>query len=210
MSGTWREDSGASSCPLHWIANPPNTATRLAMAIGVSGGTDVPRSTMWTVLPVSSARVRCAEGCCRGGANGRASRHASASTRCVIRSRRVHLKMGRHSHGAGAARSSRRQNDDDVSPRDEPWRTGRAEPDGSTVSGYARASRVSSGAFDRCPEAHADERLRGSGPVVHSWICASKAHPSRSAIWRRGSRLPSRVSTPSGGQTPARIAFDSG
>ena len=37
-----------------------------------------------------------------------------------------------------------------VVPRDEPGRVGREEPDGSVVSGYARASRVSSGAPIAC------------------------------------------------------------
>ncbi len=74
------------------------------------------------------------------------------------------------------------------SPRDEPWRPGREEPDGSAVSGYARAWRVSSGAPIALP---AWKLMPMNGFVataflVHSWIRAGiSAYPSRSAIGGR-------------------------
>ena len=52
----------------------------------------------------------------------------------------------RHSHGAGTTRPSGRPDDDDLSSRDAARRVGREEPDGSAVSGCARASRASTGA----------------------------------------------------------------
>jgi integrase len=51
----------------------------------------------------------------------------------------------RHTHGAGAARSSGRPDNDDLLARDAPTRAGREGSDGPVMSGCARASRASTG-----------------------------------------------------------------
>src|SRR5204863_8037684 len=87
------------------------------------------------------------------------------------------------------ARSSRHQDDDDVSPRDEPWRPGREEPDGSTVSGCARGSRVSTGA----PVAPPARSLMRMNSLV--WQRPSSfllAYAPASARIRRGQRFGGR------------------
>jgi hypothetical protein len=98
--------------------------------------------------------------------------------------------------------------------RAEPWHPGREEPDGSTVSGYARGSRVSTGA----PVAPPARNLMPMNSLVwqrpsslipgYTPASARIRHDQR--FGERCWRLPSRVSTPSGGRTPARIALDSG
>ena len=119
----------------------------------------------------------------------------------------------RHSHGAGTARALGRQDDDDVSPRHESWRAGREESDGSTVSGYARASRVSTGGPDRaaCSETLGDEpfRVATSSSLIPGYAPAAARIRVDLRFGGRYWRGPSRVSTPAGDQTPARIAPDS-
>ena len=90
----WRAGSGASSCRSRWIASSPTRATEWRWQFVFPAATDLPRSAIRTAVPVSSARVRGAEG---GGAKRRgwrASRSASARTRCAIRSRRSLLEDG--------------------------------------------------------------------------------------------------------------------
>ena len=68
-----------------------------------------------------------------------------------------------------------------------PRRPGREKPDGPALSGYARASRVSTRAPTALP-ARKPMPMNGfvaTGRLVHSWIRASvSAYPSRSAILR--------------------------
>ena len=111
-------------------------------------------------------------------------------------------------YGARPARASRRQDHDDVSPRHEPGRPGREEPDGPTVSANARGSRASTGvrvapppwkrmpmnrlASRRPPRAFLDTRPqpRVSAAISHSAERVRdglRAYPRLRSVWRPGS-----------------------
>jgi Phage integrase family len=95
----------------------------------------------------------------------------------------------------------------------EPWRPGREKPNGSTMSEYARASRVSSVSAGRaaCPEAHAMNSFVIMALLGHAWIRASlSAYPSRSAIWREVFVVAlARIHAVGSGKIPARITVGS-
>ena len=123
----------------------------LAVAVRVPGGAHLSRSALGRPVEASPARVSGAEG---GGQGREAGRHHEAGRAahdapqlCDGAARR----RVRHPHGAGAARASGRPDDDDVSARDEPRGAGGEEPHGPAVSGYARASRVSTRVLRESP-----------------------------------------------------------
>jgi integrase len=98
------------------------------------------------------------------------SRNASGRILFVIRSRPPCSKMGTTFARCRHCSATVTFDDDDLSPRDESWRVGGEESDGSAVT-WIRASHArihESAVCAACLEAHADERLRGDGPARSS------------------------------------------
>jgi integrase len=136
--GRSRARVGAGRSALRTRPQIPERTHRVGLAVRVSRVSGVYRSEMGATDAVSSARVRCAEGCRpRGAAGGDHEACGATHLPSLVRDAPARGWV-RHSDRAGAARARGRQHDHDVHACAQSWSARRAESCRSTLTSGER------------------------------------------------------------------------